>query len=69
MLSKYKGKEHHVVIQTQFESLTKEQIFSIFGEKTYGDHKKRPEISIKFVKYRPLSFLAFLVRRTLVHST
>jgi len=47
MFSKYKGTEHLVVIQTQFESLTKEQIFSIFGKKTYGDHKKRFEITYK----------------------
>ncbi|GEC92840.1 MULTISPECIES: hypothetical protein [Brevibacillus] len=47
ILNKYKGKERLTVIQAKFESLTKEQIFNIFGENTYGNHKYRYEIWYK----------------------
>ncbi|MGF9906944.1 hypothetical protein [Brevibacillus porteri] len=47
MFNKIKGEERLTVIQTRFESLTKEQIFKIFGEETYGNHKYRYEIWYK----------------------
>ncbi|MED1785827.1 hypothetical protein P4V43_28910 [Brevibacillus fortis] len=47
MLNKYEGEERLTVIQAKFESLTKEQIFNIFGENTYGNQKYRYEIWYK----------------------
>lgn len=47
MFNKVNGEERLTVIQTTYESLTKEQIFKIFGEETYGNHKYRREIWYK----------------------